>query len=185
MNGPPSIVDTLTSMLNQSIQVLSKPSVATFEQFENKGTLREALTYVVVAAALTGLLSLGGGLGGFLSGIAITVVGFLVFTYLVFYVGKSQGGTGSFDQVAYSFALFWAPINVLFAALSLLLLITLIGIFLIPLLVLVALVVNVYFAYLAVQSSMNLREGSKIWITLATAFVGTLGVSLFLSSLLR
>lgn len=34
MNTTPSITDTLMNMVNQSIQVLSKPSVATFEQYE-------------------------------------------------------------------------------------------------------------------------------------------------------
>ncbi len=184
MNTTPSITDTLMNMVNQSIQVLSKPSVATFEQYENKGTLREAVIYVLAASIITGLLSLGSGLGGFLNGIIGTIIGFLVFTYLVHYVGKSQGGTGSLDNVAYTFALFWAPINVLVAVVSLILIITLIGIFLIPLLVIVALVINVYFAYLAVQSSMNLRESGKIWITLGVAFVGTLFASIVIAAIL-
>lgn len=184
MNTTPSITDTIMNMVSQSIQVLSKPSVATFEQYENQGTLREAVIYVLVASIITGLLGLGSGLSGFLSGIIGTIVGFLVFTYLVHYVGKAQGGTGTLDNVAYTFALFWAPINVLVAAVSLILLITLIGIFLIPLLVIVALVINVYFAYLAVQSSMNLRESGKIWVTLVVAFVGTLLASMVIAAIL-
>jgi len=184
MNTTPSITYTVMNMIGQSVQVLSKPSVETFEQYEDKGTLREAIIYVLIASVITGLLGLGGGIGGFLSGIISTIVGFLVFTYLVHYVGKSQGGTGTLDNVAYTFALFWAPINVLFAVISLILLITLIGIFLIPLLVIAALVINVYFAYLAVQSSMNLRESGKIWVTLGVAFVGTLVVSLVIASIL-
>lgn len=60
MNTAPSITDTLTNMFNQSIQVISKPSVATFEQFENKGTLREAVIYVLTAGIIVGLLKLGG-----------------------------------------------------------------------------------------------------------------------------
>jgi len=185
MNTTPSITDTVMNMVSQSIQVISKPSVETFEKFENKGTLREAVIYVLIASIITGLLSLGGGLSGFLNGIIGTVLGFLVFTYLVFYVGKSQGGTGTLDNVAYTFALFWAPINVLFALLSLILLITLIGIFLVPILAIAVLVINVYFAYLAVQSSMNLRESGKIWITMVVAFVGTLIVSLIIAAILN
>jgi len=185
MNATPSITDTVMKMVNQSIQVLTKPGVATFEQYENKGTQREAVIYVLVAAAITGLFSLGGGLGAFLNGIVVTIVGFLIFTYLVHYVGKAQGGSGSLDNVSYTFALFWAPINVLFALASLILTITVIGIFLIPLLAIGALVVNVYFAYLAVQSSMNLRDSGKIWVTLAVAFVGTLVANLVISGILR
>lgn len=185
MNPSASITDTIRSMWNQSVQVLSKPSVATFEQYENKGGLREALIYVLVASIITGLFGLGGGVGGFLAGIVGTIVGFLVFTYLVFYFGKNQGGSGSLDQVAYTFALFWAPITVLFSVLTLLLIITLIGIFLVPLLGLVTLAANVYFAYLAVQSSMNLRESGKIWLTLLVAAVGTFIVDLIVGAILR
>lgn len=184
MNTTPTITDTLTNMFSQSIQVISKPSVATFEQFENKGNLREAVIYVLAAGVIVGLLNWGGGFGGFLYGIIGTIIGFLVFTYLVHYVGKSQGGTGTLDNVAYTFALFWAPINVLTAVLSLVLIITLIGIVLIPLLVIAALIINVYFAYLAVQSSMNLRESGKIWITLAAAFVGTLVIIFVIAAIL-
>jgi hypothetical protein len=185
MNTAPSIIDTLMSMINQSVQVLSKPRIETFERYKDKGTLRESIIYVLIASLITGLLGLGGGIGGFLSGIISTIVGFLVFTYLVHYVGKSQGGTGTLDSVAYTFALFWAPINVLFAVISLILLITLIGIFLIPLLVIAALVINVYFAYLAVQSSMNLHESGKIWVTLGIALLGTLAVSIAVALLLN
>lgn len=185
MNTTPSITDTVMNMFSQSIQVLTKPSVETFEQYENKGTLRDAVIYVLIAAVITGLFSLGSGLGAFLNGIIGTLVGFLIFTYLVYYIGKIQGGTGSLDNVAYTFALFWAPINVLVAVISLILLITLIGIFLIPFLTIGALVISVYFAYLAVQSSMNLRESGKTWITLAVAFVGTLIASMVIAGILR
>lgn len=185
MNTTPSITDTVMNMVSQSIQVLTKPSVETFEQYENKGTLRDAVIYVLIAAVITGLFSLGSGLGAFLNGIIGTLVGFLIFTYLVYYIGKIQGGTGSLDNVAYTFALFWAPINVLVAVISLILLITLIGIFLIPFLTIGALVISVYFAYLAVQSSMNLRESGKTWITLAVAFVGTLIASMVIAGILR
>ncbi|MCX7739469.1 MAG: YIP1 family protein [Meiothermus sp.] len=185
MSPSPSILDTLSQMFSQSLQVLSRPSVATFEELENKGTLREALIYVLVAAVVTGLLGTGSSATGFLSSVIGTLAGFLVFTYLVYYVGQNQGGSGSLDQVAYTFALFWAPINVIFSALGFLLVITVLGILLLPLLALAALAVNAYFAYLAVQSSMNLRERGKIWLTLVAAFLGALVVSLLTAALLR
>ncbi|MBF6592960.1 MAG: YIP1 family protein [Thermaceae bacterium] len=181
MNATPSITDTIMNMVSQSIQVLSKPSVATFEQYEKKGTMRDALIYVGVAAVLTGLLGLTGGLGGFIRGVLVTLIGFFVFTYLVHWFGKQQGGSGTLDEVGYSFSLFWGPLAVIFGIITLVLVITLIGIFLIPLLVIVAIIVNVYFAYLAVQSSMNLKESGKIWLTMVVAFVGTLVVNIILS----
>jgi hypothetical protein len=181
MNATPSVTDTIMNMVSQSIQVVTKPSVATFEQYENKGTMRDALIYVAIAAVLTGLLGLTGGLGGFIRGVLVTLIGFFVFTYLVHWFGKQQGGTGTLDQVGYTFALFWAPLAVIFGAITLVLFITLIGIFLIPLAAIVAIVVNVYFAYLAVQASMNLKESGKIWLTMIVAFVGTLVVNIVLS----
>jgi hypothetical protein len=181
MTKAPSVSD----MISQSRDILSKPSVATFERFENKGSMREALIYVALAAALTGVLGLvTGGLMGFLNGIVSTLIGFFVFTYLVYWIGKQQGGTGTFDQVAYTFALFWAPLAVLFGAVSLLLVITLIGIFLLPLVAIVALVANIYFAYLGVQSSMNISAGGKAWLTLILAALGTFVVNIVLSGIL-
>lgn len=175
---------SVSEMFDQSRAVLSSPSVATFERFENRGTLRDALLYVGVAAAITGVLGLSGGLGGLLRNVLATLVGFFVFTYLVYWIGKQRGGTGSLDEVAYSFALFWAPLSVIFAALTLLLLITLIGVIFLPLVGLVALAANVYFAYLAVQSSMNLRGGGPSWTVLLLAALGSLIVNLLANAVL-
>lgn len=90
MNAAPSITDTLSSMIGQSMQLLSKPSVQTFEQLEDKGKVREAVIYVAAGSVITGLLGLGAGLGGFIAGILTTIIGFLVFTYLIFYIGKAR-----------------------------------------------------------------------------------------------
>ena len=185
MNPSASITDTIRSMWNQSVQVLTKPSVATFEQYENKGGLREALIYVAAWAVLTGIFGLGRGLSGFLAGIVATLLGFLVFTYLVHWFGQQQGGSGNLDQVAYSFALFWSPMAAIFAVIALLLIITLVGILLLPLLPVAMLVVNLYFAYLAIQSSMNMRESGKIWLTLLVAAVGTFVVDLIVGAIIR
>jgi hypothetical protein len=184
MNPSPSITETISTMFAQSLQVLTKPSVATFEQYEAKGTLREALIYVLLAAIIGALGSLGGGVAAFLNSIITTLAGFLAFVYLVHTIGKSQGGSGNLDHVAYTFALFWAPLSVLFGILTLLLIVTLVGIVLLPLVIPLAIAVNVYFAYLAVQSSMNLRESGKIWITLIAAAVGTFLVNLVIRAIL-
>lgn len=170
MTQSPSVPD----MIAQSRQVLTNRSVATFEKFEKSGNLTNALIYVSIAAAITGLFGLFQGVGAFLSGIIGTLLGFVVFTYLVYWFGKRQGGTGTFDEVAYTFALFWAPLAVIVAVASLLLVITVIGIFLVPLLALAAVGLNIYFAYLAVQSSMNLEPGNKTWGVLLLAGLGTL-----------
>ncbi|MER3444565.1 YIP1 family protein [Calidithermus chliarophilus] len=184
MNPSPSITETISTMFSQSLQVLTKPSVATFEQYEAKGSLREALIYVLLFAVIGALGSLGGGVTAFLNSIIGTVAGFLVFVYLVHTIGKSQGGTGSLDHVAYTFALFWGPLSVLLGIATLILIITLIGILLLPLLFLAFLAVNIYFGYLAVQSSMNLTESGKIWITLIGAAAGSFLVSIVIGAIL-
>ncbi len=176
---------SIGAMIQQSREVLTRPSTRTFERFEKQGKLSDALVYVALAAAITGVFGLFGGIGGFLSQIILTLLGFLVFTYLVFYIGKNQGGSGNFDEVAYSFALFWAPLSVLFAVLTLLLVITLIGVVFLPLVGLAALAANLYFAYLAVQSSMNFKESNKVWATLLLAGLGVFVFNLIIGAILR
>ncbi len=176
---------SIGDMVNQSKEVLSKRDTATFETFENKGGIREALIYMAIAAAITGVFGLGDGVAGFVRGILSTLIGFFVFSYLVYFIGKQQGGTGSLDQVAYSFALFYAPLTVVFAAITLILVITLVGILLVPVVGILAIIANIYFAYLAVQSSMNMTDSGKVWITLILAGLGSFLVSLLLAGLLN
>ena len=168
------------NMISQSRDILAKRDVATFEKYETTGNLTNALIYVAIAAAITGLLGLGQGIGGFLSGIIGTLVGFVVFTYLVYWIGKQRGGTGTFDEVAYTFSLFWAPLAVIFGVGSLILAITIIGIVFIPFWLILGLVANIYFAYMAVQSSMNIEQGGKAWGTLILAGLGTLVFNILL-----
>ena len=166
-------VGSVSEMVNSSIAVLTRPSVATFEMFERRGNLQSALIYMGIAALISGVLGVvGGGILGLLGGVIGTLVGFIVFTYAVFFVGKSQGGTGSYDEVAYTFSLFSAPLAVIGAIFGLIgnvipLLGCLVGI---PV-ALVLLAAQVYLGYLAVQSSMNLRESGKAIITLIAAAV--------------
>lgn len=175
---------SISNMISQSREVLTKRDVATFESYETRGGLKEALIYMAIAAGISGLLGLSGGLRGLITGVLGTLVGFLVFTYLIYFIGKQFGGTGTIDQVAYTFSLFYAPLSVVFAALTLVLLVTLIGIFLIPLVGIAAIIANVYFGYLAVQSSMNMHDNGKIWLTLILAGIGTWIASGFLIGLL-
>lgn len=176
---------SIGTMVQHSREVLTKPSAATFERFEREGTFADALIYVAIAAAISGIFGLVNGIGGFLSQILLTLLGFMVFVYLVHYIGTRQGGSGTLDEVAYSFALFWAPLSVLSALLTLLLVITLVGILLLPLLGLAVLAANVYFGYLAVRSSMNLTESGKAWLTLILAALGVLVFNLIVGAILR
>lgn len=183
MTRGPSLAK-LTEMFAQSREVLTHRNVATFEKYEKDGTLTDALAYVAVAAVMSGAFGLLGGPLGFLRGVILAVAGFLVFVYLVHWIGTQRGGTGTVAEVAYSFALFWAPINVLAAVLSFLLVITLVGIFLVPILAIAVLVANIYFAYLATQSSLNLPAGSSTWVTLILAGLASFVLSTVLGGFL-
>jgi hypothetical protein len=168
-------VGSLSEMVNSSIVVMTKPSVSTFEMYERRGNLASALTYVGIAAAISGILGAVGAtsiIAGLLGGVISAIVGFLVFTYSVFFIGKSQGGTGTYDEVAYTFSLFWAPLAVIGAVIGLIgrvlpLLACVIGL---PV-ALALLAAQIYFGYLAVQSSMNIRDSGRAIITLVVAAI--------------
>lgn len=177
------MTNKISQMIGDTMAVLTNPSVESFERLENKGTLQDAMLYVGICALISGLFGLNGGAMGLLSGVLSTLLGFAVFTGLVHSVGRGQGGTGSLDQVAYTFSLFWVPLSLLGALVSLSLVITVIGIFLLPLVALGMLLLQVMFAYLAVQSSMNLRGGKPAAVTLVVAFLGSVVVKIVLSAI--
>jgi hypothetical protein len=178
-------VGSLSEMVNSSIVVLTKPSVSTFEMYERRGNLQNALIYVAIGALISGVLGLiGSGLAGLISGIIGTLVGFIVFTYAVFFIGKTQGGTGTYDEVAYTFSLFNVPLSVIGAILGMLAgLVPLLACIVAPIWI-VLLVANIYLGYLAVQSSMNLRDTGKAIITLIGAGVLYFIVTLVIGAIL-
>jgi hypothetical protein len=191
---------SLSEIVAQSQDVITHPSVATFERYEKRGSVGTAGVYVLVAAVVAGLLAfvtalLPGTAGNpfsiFVGGVVGALVNFVLFTGLVYYVGKSlAGGTGSWDEVAYSFALFVAPLAVVSGLLSLV--VALLG--WIPLLgalvglggavgAIIVLIAQVYFGYLAVQSSMNISDPGRAAMVLAVAFVGTIAAQILLGVL--
>ncbi len=178
-------VGSLSEMVNSSVVVLTKPSVSTFEMYERRGNLQNSLIYVGAAAVIAGVLGLvRGGILGLLAGVVSALVGFLVFTFAVFYIGRSQGGTGSLDEVAYTFSLFWAPLTVLSAVLGLIgRVIPLLGCLIGAPLAIVILIAEVYLGYLAVQSSMNMTDRTKAIITLVGAAVATFIVSIIIGGI--
>ncbi|WP_293912423.1 YIP1 family protein [Deinococcus sp.] len=162
MQKTPDVSASIQNMFAQSTAVLAQPSVATFERFEKRGTTQQAYIYVLLAALVAGAVAAifapfhgYSFIGQLLSGVLGTLIGFGVFTGAVYGIGKALfKGTGTYPEVAYTFALFFVPLSVLG---------TLLGI--IPLLqylfnLLIA-VVMVYFGFLAVQSSMNVRTNGE------------------------
>jgi Yip1 domain len=171
MSAPTPTPVPLSEMINQSIKVISNPTVETFDTHENRGTMRDALIYVGLGALVSGALSFSGGLGAIIGGAISALATFFVFVYVVHAFGKSQGGTGTLDQVAYTFSLFWMPLSILFAIALFVLTITIVGILLIPALFFAFIAAVAYFAYVGVQSSMNLPKGSSAIITLVVAVI--------------
>jgi hypothetical protein len=172
---------SIPEMIDQSRAIITNPSVATFERYERHGNLTNAAIYVAIAAVISGIVGLVSGPSGLLTGFIGTLVQFFVFTGLVFFIGKNlANGTGTWDEVAYTFSLFWAPLSVIGslvgAVVVLLAFIPIINILagLAGLLIgLALLVVNIYFGYLAVQSSMNITDQGKAILTLVLAAVGS------------
>jgi hypothetical protein len=168
--------------------VLTKPSVQSFEQFEKRGGQREALIYVGVAAVIGAVLSaifglIGGGIsgaiGGLIGGLVLPLLSFYVSAWLIYTVGKSQGGTGTQDEVFYTIALYLAPIlaingvigsNALFACLAFPVSLAL-GIY------------GIYLGYLAIRSSMNLEQNKAI-ITMVLAFIAQVVIGIIVASVL-
>jgi hypothetical protein len=182
---------SIQEMVNQSRAIITSPSVATFERYERHGNMTNAAIYVAIAAVISGLVGLINGPNGLLSGLIGTMVQFFVFTGLVFFIGKNlANGTGTWDEVAYTFSLFWAPLSVIGslvgAVILLLAFVPIINILagLAGLVIgLALLVVNIYFGYLAVQSSMNITDQGKAILTLVLAAVGSFIVLLVVGSI--
>ncbi|AWN22342.1 YIP1 family protein [Deinococcus irradiatisoli] len=163
MQKSPQLSPSIQTMFAQSTAVLSQPSVATFEKFEWRGGVQSAYTYVLVAAVVSAIIAAIFApfhrevtfFGQLLSRLITIPVSFAVFTGAVYYIGKALfKGTGTYAEVAYTFALFYVPLSILG---------TVIGI--IPILGwLVGFVISlamIYFGFLAVQSSMNVRTNGE------------------------
>lgn len=180
----------INDLVSQSLTVLKQPSVQSFELYEKRGGKREALIYVLVASLVSGVIGgliglFGGILGlivGFIAGILIPVASFYTFAYVLNYVGKQQGGTGSEDEVFYTCALYTAPLLAIGSILGVLTVIPFVG-FIPALLSLILLIYQIYLGYLATRSSLNLAQNPAI-ITVAVAIVAQIIVSIILNRIL-
>ncbi len=168
---------SINELLNQSIVVLTKPGVATFERFEKRGGMREALVYVGVAAAVAAIVAFvfglfaGGFLGailGLIGGFIRPIVGFFVFAYALYWVSMQQGGTGTRDEVFYTVALYAAPILAINGAIAYLP--DIIAWLFLPIAFILSLY-QIYLAYLATQSSMNLTDQTRTIVSVVLALI--------------
>lgn len=166
-----NVSGSLGEMVSSSIVVLTQPSIPTFERFERRGGLQQALIYVAIGAVITGLVSIFGGIAAAIAGLVGALLGFVVFAFATFYIGKALGGTGTLDEVAYSFALFSVPLSVIGSILGLIPIINII-------VGLVLLVLQIYLGYLAARSSLNLDGGRAIATLILAALASTVVVGI-------
>jgi len=166
---------SIPEMVNQSVTVLTKPGVATFEQFERRGGQREGFVYVGTAAAIGAIISLlvgvftMGPVGGIISGIAafiLPLVGFFLSGTLIHYIGTTQGGTGTKDEVFYTISLFLAPILAINVTIGI---IPLLACLVAPLTLALG-IYQIYLGYLSIRSSMNLDQNKAI-ITMVVSWL--------------
>lgn len=167
-------------MVNESVTVLTKPSVESFEMYEKRGGTREAFVYVGVAtaaAAVAGVLfgflgGFSGAVTGLVTAVLRVVVGYLVFSYALYFMGKQQGGTGTQDEVFYTTALYIAPIQAITGVVGA---IPILGCLFLPVSFILS-IYSAYLGYLAVRASHNLDQNKAI-ISVVVAFVATWVVS--------
>jgi len=181
---------SISDMLGQSISVLTKPSIASFEAFEKKGGMRESLIYVGVAAAIVAVVSfvfgiftgIGAAIIGMIIGFITAILGFFVFAFAMQMIGQSQGGTGTQDEVFYTVSLYTAP---LLAVRGVIGAIPFLNCLFLPV-QFVLILYQIYLAYLAARSSMNLDQTKGIitvvvsavamWVVMAV--LGLIGAAL-------
>jgi uncharacterized membrane protein len=181
---------SIPQMVAESRDVIANPSVSTFERYEHRGTIADAAIYIGIAALIAALPSLFLSIPAALGSVIGTLISFFIFTGLVYFIGQQMGGTGKFSEVTYTFSLFSAPLYIIGGLIGLVVLL----LAFIPVLgwlavlaggiiALVIAVVQIYFGYLAVQSSMNISDTGRAVITLVLAAIGSFIVRLLIGSI--
>jgi len=174
----------MDGIVNSWINVLTHPSIATFDQEKTGASDQKTLYGIIIAAivsailgaillaivgaaalAITGLnISVAAGtiavVQTFIRTLVNTIIEFYVFAWLVTFVaGRLFGGTGDFRQQAYLISLFFVPLIIISAILAF---IPIIG-------WLIAFILGIYGLFLttfAVQSEQKIGTGQAVvtWI---------------------
>jgi hypothetical protein len=108
-----------------------------------------------------------------LSGLLGTLIAFFIWLGIIYLLGRAFGGTGSFGELAYDVALFWAPIAVIRGLIGVISIgpIAFIG----GLIGLAVGLYNIYLSWLSIQSGMNLPGGKALWVILIPILVLVIG----------
>jgi hypothetical protein len=130
---------------------------------------------------------MGGGslVGSILTALIGSIIGFLVWTGIIYLLGRAFGGTGAFGELAYDVALFSAPMAVINSLVGL---ISIGPLACLTFIVAIALgLYNLYLSWLSIQSGMNLPGNKALWVILIPLLAGLLfccGIAALLASFL-
>jgi Yip1 domain len=94
-----------------------------------------------------------------------TAIGFLIYTGIVYLLGRAFGGSGKFGELAYDLALFAAPLSVAGVLLNA---IPFVG----GIIGFALGIYNIFLTYLAIQSGMNLDRNKAIYVMVILFVVG-------------
>lgn len=163
----------LTTMLGQSMAVMTEHTPAAFDRFKHHGGVRQAALYVALAAAVAALMQLLFGmmlhlnmLVALLTPVLIIPLQFFTFTGLVYWISKNMfNSTATFDEISYSFSLFVVPLSILGSVLTL---VPVLGL----LTVLPIAAANIYYGSLAARATLKLPQSGNIWTVLLLAILG-------------
>jgi hypothetical protein len=108
-----------------------------------------------------------------LSGLLGTLIAFFIWLGIIYLLGRAFGGTGSFGELGYDVALFWAPIAVIRGLIGVISIgpIAFIG----GLIGLAVGLYNIYLSWLSIQSGMNLPGSKALWVILIPILVLVIG----------
>lgn len=169
---------TFNQMLTGSQAVLTRPAVATFEEYE-KNDLQGATIYVAIAAVIAGIFSAIGAtirgvpgalIGGLFGSLIGVLIGFFVLLGLVYILGRAFGGTGNFGELAFDISLFYAPLLVVSSLVGMIAIGPL-GI-LTGLVSLVIAIYQLFLTYLGIQSGLNLPKDKALYVILILFAIG-------------
>ncbi|MBB6099191.1 hypothetical protein HNR42_002629 [Deinobacterium chartae] len=181
----PSLRQRLAHLWQAGIDVLEYQDEATFRRHLERCSWRSALAFVLAAALAGGLLEafhgllFGDALGSLLRAVGVLLLNFLIFTGGVTLVGRVLRSRGGYREVAFAFALFYVPLELIATAGSMLLaFVPYLNLLLDLGWQLAVLALEVTLAFRATRAALGLSARLSVWIALVGGGLLTLAVQL-------
>ncbi|GGJ48333.1 hypothetical protein [Deinococcus roseus] len=163
---------TLTEMVSQSIEVIRVPTESTFYKYEDRGNFSNAMLFMgsaILTFIAAGYYFSGG--AGALNHLIIGVVYYFGFWGLTYLLGRVMGGEATWQELAYTHALFMAPLlfmltisSTLFFSFGYLQVASMYLTF-------VFLMISLYYSIRCVQGTMNFYDPIKVLGLIASMLV--------------